>query len=110
MADVNADMARVWSDGAVLPLETEGKRQAREGAMAQSKIKVGPVAGGWIVDGVEGLEPLIFRSGARAEAHARALALVIAQGGSDADVAVLDRRDRPVGAYRFRARDHEGDA
>lgn len=74
--------------------------------MTQSSFKIGPVAGGWMVDGVEGLEPLIFRSGARAEAYARALARVIAEGGSDAEVAVLDRGRRPVGAFRYRACDY----
>ena len=40
----------------------------------QHKIAVAPVDGGWSIACDGGLEPMMFLSGARAEAQARALA------------------------------------
>jgi hypothetical protein len=56
---------------------------------------------GWLIDCSAGLEPLVFGSGAKAEAHAHALASRIARTGADARVLVHDRRHRLVGTTRY---------
>jgi hypothetical protein len=69
-----------------------------------SNIAVGPVeGGGWSVawDGVG--QPMLFLSGARAEAHARALALRLCDAGEDVDLTVRDRARVLVGSARYRA-------
>jgi hypothetical protein len=65
-------------------------------------ILVAPVDGGWSVHCDEGLQPLMFLSGARAEEQARALARCLARGGEDAQVVVHDRASTLVGSTRYR--------
>ena len=67
------------------------------------QIAVSPVAGGWslAVDG--GLEPMMFLSGARAEAQARALAQRLSEAGGDVEVTVRDRSRALVGSTVYRA-------
>lgn len=48
-----------------------------------------------------GVEPLVFGTGAKAEAHAHLLARKLAYGGADARVQVHDRRERLVGTTRY---------
>jgi hypothetical protein len=64
-------------------------------------IAVAPVEGGWslICDGA--LEPMLFLSGGRAEAHARALAHRLAEAGGEVHVTVHDRSRALVGSMRF---------
>jgi hypothetical protein len=73
--------------------------------MDDTMVKVEPSGSGWVVDGGLGLQPLMFLSGAKAEAQAHALARSLASAGSDARVAVHDRAQQLVGAYRYFADD-----
>jgi hypothetical protein len=73
--------------------------------MYDALVRVRPVGAAWLVDGAEGLEPLLFLSGAKAEAQAHALARSIAHSGADARVAVHDRTEQVVGTFRFFARE-----
>jgi hypothetical protein len=73
--------------------------------MDDATVKVGPSGEGWVVDAGIGLQPLMFLSGAKAEAQAHALARSLASAGSDARVAVHDRAQQLVGAYRYFAED-----
>jgi hypothetical protein len=50
-----------------------------------------------------GVEPLVFRSGARAEAAAKRLAAALAQLGRAVQVRVLDRSRNLVGAQLYPA-------
>jgi len=65
-------------------------------------IWVSPLAGGWTVRCAE-LEPLVFRSGRRAEEQAKALARCIAELGRDAQVRIHDRAMNLVGAQDYPA-------
>lgn len=65
-------------------------------------IWVSPLAEGWAVFCV-GLEPLIFRSGARAEAQARRLAMALAKLGRAVQVRIQDRARNPVGTLLYPA-------
>ena len=65
-------------------------------------IWVSPLADGWAVL-CSGLEPLVFRSGARAEAQARHLAVCLARLGQEIQVRVLDRARNLVGAQLYPA-------
>lgn len=65
-------------------------------------IVVSPLADGWAVR-TAGLEPLVFRSGARAEAQARRLAVALAQLGREVQVRILDRARNLVGAQTYPA-------
>lgn len=73
--------------------------------MKDVEFLVSPISGGWMVQGGLDLEPLVFRSGARAEAKAEALAKAMTAAGVDARVVILDRTGQMVGAKRFWARD-----
>jgi hypothetical protein len=73
--------------------------------MHDALVRVRPVGAAWLVDGAEGLEPLLFLSGAKAEAQAHALAKSIADSGADARVAVHDKTDQLVGTRRYFARE-----
>ena len=53
-------------------------------------ILVSPLADGWAVI-CAGLEPLVFRSGARAEAQAKKLAACLAKLGRAVQVRIHDR-------------------
>jgi hypothetical protein len=66
-------------------------------------IAVGPVEGGWSVvcDAVR--EPMMFLSGGRAEAQARALALRLSEAGDDVELTVRDRAKVLVGSARYAA-------
>jgi hypothetical protein len=63
---------------------------------------VNPVPGGWAIGSGPHAEPLMFFSGARAEATACALAKATASAGLAADVVVHDRNGQVAGAYRYR--------
>jgi hypothetical protein len=67
-------------------------------------IKVAPVDGGWTVRCDGDMQPLMFLSGARAEAHARNLAKRYAGFGDDAQVVIHDRQGAVVGSTRYWAR------
>jgi hypothetical protein len=69
---------------------------------AQRIILVSPLADGWAVL-TAGVEPLVFRSGARAEAAAKRLAAALAQLGRAVQVRVLDRSRNLVGAQLYPA-------
>jgi hypothetical protein len=69
---------------------------------AQRIILVSPLADGWAVL-TAGLEPLVFRSGARAEAAARRLATSLAKLGRAVQVRILDRSQNLVGAQLYPA-------
>jgi hypothetical protein len=68
----------------------------------QRIILVSPVAGGWAV-ACAGLEPLLFRSGGRAEAQARRLAACLSRLGRAVQVRVLDRSRNVVGDQVYSA-------
>jgi hypothetical protein len=71
--------------------------------MAYTKvIWVSPLADGWTVRCAE-LEPLVFRSGRRAEEQAKALARCLSDLGRDAQVRIQDRSLNLVGAQDFPA-------
>jgi hypothetical protein len=65
-------------------------------------IWVSPLADGWAVL-CAGLEPLVFRSGGRAEAQARRLAACLAKLGRAVQVRVLDRGFNLAGAQLYPA-------
>ncbi|HKP77504.1 MAG TPA: hypothetical protein VJU34_00090 [Phenylobacterium sp.] len=69
--------------------------------MIDALVKVRPVGTAWIVEGAERLQPLLFLSGAKAEAQAHAIAQSIAKTGGDARVAVHDRAEQLVGTVRY---------
>jgi hypothetical protein len=66
-------------------------------------ILVGPVEGGWAVACEAAGEPMLFLSGARAEAHARALAVRLSHAGDEIDLVIRDRSQAMVGSVRYRA-------
>ena len=65
-------------------------------------IWVAPLADGWTVRCAE-LEPLVFRSGRRAEEQAKALAACMAKLGRHAQVRIQDRAMNLVGQSDFPA-------
>ena len=65
-------------------------------------IWVAPLADGWAVM-CAGFEPLVFRSGGRAEAQARRLAGCLAKLGRAAQVRILDRARNLVGTQLYPA-------
>lgn len=65
-------------------------------------IWVLPLAGGWTVRCAE-LEPLVFRSGRRAEEAAKALARCLAALGRHVQVRIQDRAMNLVGAQDYPA-------
>ncbi len=68
---------------------------------AASIVSVAPVEGGWAVTSSLSDQPLMFLSGAQAEAKARSLAKLIAAHGGEARMVVHDRRNVLVGAVRY---------
>lgn len=68
----------------------------------QRIILVSPLADGWAVL-TAGIEPLVFRSGGRAEAQARRLAQCLAKLGRAVQVRILDRSRNLVGAQLYPA-------
>jgi hypothetical protein len=71
--------------------------------MSDVSLNVRPSGPGWQVDGGLNTQPLMFLSGAKAEAQAHALARCIASTGSDARVVIQDRGEQVVGATRYLA-------
>jgi hypothetical protein len=69
---------------------------------AQRIIWVSPLATGWAVI-CTGLEPLVFRSGGRAEAQAKRLAACLAKLGRGVQVRIEDRAQNLVGTQLFPA-------
>lgn len=65
-------------------------------------IWVSPLADGWAVM-CAGFEPLVFCSGARAEAQAKRLAACLAKLGRAVQVRVLDRARNLVGTQLYPA-------
>lgn len=65
-------------------------------------ILVSPLANGWAVL-CAGLEPIVFRSGARAEAQARRLAACLAKLGRAVQLRILDRSRNLVAAQLYPA-------
>jgi hypothetical protein len=68
----------------------------------QRIIWVSPLAEGWAVF-CAGIEPLVFRSGARAEAQAKRLAACLAKLGRAVQVRILDRARNLVGTQLYPA-------
>jgi hypothetical protein len=73
--------------------------------MSDLLISVRSVEGGWAVM-VAGTEPMLFLSGAQAEAHARRIGGAASQHGAPAKVVVFDRDDRFVGEAHFPGLSH----
>jgi len=69
--------------------------------MKEAVVTVGPSGEGWLVEGRGLTEPLIFLSGAKAEAQAHALARSFAGPGRRACVTVHDRAQHIVGVRRY---------
>lgn len=65
-------------------------------------ILVSPLADGWAVV-CSGLEPLVFHSGARAEAQAKRLAACLAKLGRAVQVRIHDRARNLVGTRLYPA-------
>jgi len=72
-------------------------------AMDEVLLRVRPAAGGWKVESTDGVEPMMFLSGARAERSARALAQTIARAGKGVRLVIEDRSAQVVGAMSFAA-------
>ena len=66
-------------------------------------IAVAPVDGGWSIACDGGLEPMMFLSGARAEAQARALARRLSEAGGDVQLTIRDRSRTLVGRAHYLA-------
>ena len=64
-------------------------------------IAVAAVDGGWSLTCDGGLETLLFLSGARAEAQARALACRLSEAGDEVRLTVHDRSCTVVGQLLF---------
>jgi hypothetical protein len=64
-------------------------------------LRVNPGAGGWWVDCDLPLEPVYFRSGTRAEAVARTLALHLSGTGRDVRVVIQDRSEQVIATQRY---------
>lgn len=69
--------------------------------MHEVVLRVHPAAGGWWVDCDLPLEKTYFRSGARAEAVARSLAIHLSGAGHDVRLMVRDRGDQVVATHRY---------
>ena len=69
--------------------------------MSGHTIRVEPAAGGWSVKAPIAGYPMMFHSGAQAEAKARALGARLAQDGEDAIVEIRDRRLTLVGTAHY---------
>jgi hypothetical protein len=71
--------------------------------MLDARVDVRPVTGGWLLECPVAHEPLVFSSGARAEAKAHQLARCLARLGACVDVIIHDRQQRVVGSTRYEA-------
>ncbi|MFZ5721177.1 MAG: hypothetical protein ACOY5Y_17085 [Pseudomonadota bacterium] len=65
-------------------------------------IWVSPLADGWAVI-CAGIEPIVFRSGGKAEAQAKRLAACLAKLGRAVQVRILDRSRTLVGSQLYPA-------
>ena len=74
--------------------------------MASITIRVQFVGRDWAVSSKERLEPLLFLSGAMAEAEACRWALAFARSGVDAAVEVWDQAGELAGVLSYRSQDH----
>lgn len=74
---------------------------SKAGGATDNVVAVTPVEGGWSVTSSLADHPLMFISGAQAEAKARSLAQLIAAAGGDAQVIVHDRRNTLIGTVRY---------
>jgi hypothetical protein len=68
--------------------------------MDEILLTVAPVASGWSVD-CSLLQTTFFRSGARAEAEARRLAIELSGVGHDVRLRVRDRAEQVVATHRY---------
>jgi len=64
-------------------------------------IAVSAIDGGWSLHCVPGPEPILFLSGARAEAQARALACRLSEAGEEIRLTVEDRSRALVGSLLY---------
>jgi hypothetical protein len=64
-------------------------------------IAVAPVEGGWSVACDAVREPMMFLSGGRAEAQARALAMRLSEAGDEVELTVRDRAHVLVGRASY---------
>jgi hypothetical protein len=71
--------------------------------MSEMMVFVRPAEGGWQVQSAFAGAPLMFLSGAKAEAAAHALARRLVRGGASARVVVEDRTRQVVGAKQYLA-------
>jgi len=69
----------------------------------QRKIAVEPAEGGWALAYDAQQAPMLFLSGARAEAQAHALARRLSAAGHDVELTVRDRARNLVGSTRYPA-------
>lgn len=69
---------------------------------ANRVILVSPLESGWAVL-CAGLEPLVFRSGGRAEAAARQLAACLAELGRAVQLRIMDRTRNVIATQLFPA-------
>ena len=69
--------------------------------MLEVTVFVRPADGGWQVDSAFAGAPLMFLSGAKAEAAAHTLAQRLQRGGATAEVVIEDRLSQVVGARRY---------
>jgi hypothetical protein len=67
-------------------------------------LQVRPAAPGWLLECAGAMEPLMFLSGAKAEAQAHTLAKSLAGAGNDTRVLVHDATHHLVGSTRYFAR------
>jgi hypothetical protein len=74
--------------------------QAGGDGMNDIVLRVGPAASGWSVD-CSLLETTFFRSGARAEAEARRIAIELSGVGHDVRLNVHDRAEQVVATHRY---------
>lgn len=81
---------------------------SKAGGATDNVVSVTPVEGGWSVTCGLADHPLMFMSGAHAEAKARSLAQLIAAAGGDAQVIVHDRRNTLIGTVRYFAAEGGG--
>ena len=71
------------------------------------QVAVAPLSSGWTVQCEHVCETTVFRTGGRAEAHARTLAAALSRAGHDAQLTITDRSGFVIGACRyFAAGDH----